>query len=92
MAKVAVALRLVPEKLALVDAYARARGLSRQVVLEAFVDSGLVGVESGMPDLPGPKPTPVKPQVGRGSVVETAEDWALARQARLNASKYRSAS
>lgn len=52
MAKQAVAVRLTPETIEAVDAYAKTRGVSRQVVLESFVMSGLDNSTRGVPDLP----------------------------------------
>jgi predicted DNA-binding protein len=88
MAKVAVALRLRPETLARLDAYAKARGSSRQVLLESFVESRLEDAERGVVGLPVEVARPVvaKPQARR---METSADWALARQRKLNEAKSR---
>lgn len=101
MAKTAVALRLAPDVLVKVDAYASARKVSRQVVLETFVLSGLDDSGRGVVDLVAPEPV-AKPKPARqGPTPLTAarEDLrrgvtdyraaALARQANLNAGKER---
>lgn len=51
MAKVPIALRLAPEDVERVDAYAKKRKVSRQVVLETFVLGGLDDSSRGVPDL-----------------------------------------
>lgn len=62
MAKVAVAVRLSPETVELVDAQAKARGVSRQVVLESAVASFLDDCRRGVPDLVPERVRPVTPQ------------------------------
>jgi hypothetical protein len=52
MAKQAIAVRLRPETLVRVDAHAKARGVSRQVVLESAVESWLVGAVDGVVEAP----------------------------------------
>lgn len=100
MAKVPVAVRLEPEVLSSVDALAKARECSRQVLLEAWVSSGLEDARGGVVDLPAPdpldQPVPPSPVLGYVSVQrpaprrgDTAEDWAKLRQAKLNEGKYR---
>jgi hypothetical protein len=97
MAKVPVALRLAPEKLARVDAYAKARGRSRQVVLESAVDSFLDDSGRGVPDLVEDT-TPTREEqeankaalkAARVAAQETSQDWAMDRQRRLNADAQR---
>ena len=83
MAKQAVALRLEPELLAWVDSYAKSRKVSRQVVLETAVEGFKVDCSGGVPDLPA---LPAKAPVEDGPA-----QWLAARQARLNAAKYRGA-
>jgi hypothetical protein len=92
MAKVAVALRLSPGVIARVDAYAKARSTSRQVVLETFVLSGLEDTERGVPDLVKPEPkTPVSEPALSGYEREAQEFRAArwARQQKLNEAKER---
>lgn len=50
MAKQAVAVRLTPEVLDWADGYAKARGVSRQVVLEAAIDSFRADCAAGVPE------------------------------------------
>lgn len=89
MAKVPIALRLQPEVLERLDAYARQRSSSRQQVLEAAVEAFLGLAEGGVPDLPA-EPEPASrvvkrvPGVVRARVLAPADPVALARQARLN--------
>lgn len=83
MAKIAVALRLDPQKLAKLDKYAKARGASRQVLLEAAVDDFLESAERGVPDLPVVDTPEVRQQ--RVAVPPAPEPSLLGmRQRRLN--------
>lgn len=89
MAKVPIALRLQPETLDWLDGYARSRGSSRQVILEAAVESLREDVLGGVPDLPPePKPSPAvrsRPVVKPVPGVRPAREFVLnPRQARLN--------
>lgn len=96
-AKVPVALRLSTEKLARVDAYAKARGSSRQVVLEKAVDGFLDDTERGVPDLPvDTTPSRERQEANKAALksarqAATQHDHNMARQQRLNAAKYRQA-
>jgi hypothetical protein len=84
-AKIAVALRLGEEKLSWVDSYAKARGSSRQVVLESAVDAFRGLCESGVPDpsAPEPKLSSARLQVAR-SLVKDEGDIGMVRQRQLN--------
>jgi hypothetical protein len=88
MAKVPVALRLSPESLARVDAYAKGRETSRQVVLETFVLGGLEDTERGVPDLVKPEPAAKRVSDAEHSAQDfRAATWA--RQQKLNEAKER---
>lgn len=96
MAKQAVAVRLQPETIARADAYAAARKVSRQVVLESGIESFLDDAKRGVPDLV-PEPPMSKSKLERAAeAARVAEEKAVAamqaahgaRQAKLNAAKY----
>lgn len=88
MAKQAVALRLEPELLAWVDAYAKGRKVSRQVVLETAVEAFRSDCEGGVPDF-----TAVEAPVAARSKASDAPSYASVlgmRQRALNEAKARS--
>jgi hypothetical protein len=95
MAKQAVAVRLRPETLVRVDAHAKARGVSRQVVLESAVESWLVGAEGGVPELVAADPVELVQRRVPGVTTARAlsrqpiDPDVVSRQARLNAAKAR---
>jgi hypothetical protein len=85
----AVAVRLREEVIAGIDALAKANGTSRQVVMEAFIEAGLV-----RPVLPA-RPVVPKPVVPdrdeEREAYERVQGYHLARQAKLNEAKARAA-
>lgn len=88
MAKLPVPFRLDPEKLGRVDAYAKARGRSRQTVLEQAVDNFLEDAEGGVPDLPEESAKAERAPGRQESPMFFYADSLRERQARLNAAKY----
>jgi hypothetical protein len=94
VAKVAVAVRLAPDVVAWADGFAKSRGCSRQVVLEAAVlayredAAGGVSVASTavLPKLSS-RSVPVEV---RGPALSGPREWALERQRKLNAGRGRS--
>lgn len=90
-----VSLRIDDELVAWAEAYAKQRGSSRSAVLEEALRSFRQDCEGGVPDLPAPESLAVREarakvnEVQRPATMETREELDRARQAALNAAKYR---
>jgi hypothetical protein len=82
-AKVPVAVRLSPEKLSGVDELAKVRGVSRQQILEGFVDEGLDDSTRGVVDLPAAEDQVAAPVTPPAPQVVSSQSLMGLRQARL---------
>jgi predicted transcriptional regulator len=86
VAKIAVALRLEPDVLAWLDAYAKGRKVSRQVVLETAVDAFRAECQGGVPDLVDREPVR---RAARAPVEDGPAQWMSRRMRSLDEQKAR---